>query len=291
LVLATLSQKLPIAVSDALFKGVERCGDFGYAIKTKEDLEPWRGTKTLNCISQYGPWNGGQEKIRGIVHNYSELYKVRKLCIDIGLVKNYRLDPNNLAAYSTIGFDDFKGYGNYYSSNHSGERWNSFNLEIKPWRKDGEHILIVGQPAHGFSASKFDIENWYPAIVSKLRELTDRPLFFRQHPLQKQLPNLPGVKMIGTYDQPLEKDFENCWAVISKTSSMTISALLNGIPVICDDDLNPGCDLAEKNVASINSPVMPTREQFFYDLAYTQWNLKEIEKGEPWRRLRDYIYV
>jgi hypothetical protein len=278
----TKRKTVPIAVCNAFLKGVQKCGDVAHRIENLKDL------KYFDAISQYGPWNSGGEKLRGDVHKFCELYKVRKICLDIGYIKNFRNDLNNLNAYSTIGYDNFKGLGTYYNEWHTSSRWDSFNIELKPWRTNGEHILIIGQP-QGWSTKHLDIQQWYKDIVAEIRKHTGRPIFFRQHPLERTFPKIKDVRFISFVEKDLEQWFNNCWAVVTKTSSAGISALINGIPVICNDSLMPGYNLAEKNIANIENPATPKREQFFYDLAYTQWNISEISGGEPWEHLRWHL--
>jgi len=288
----TKSKKLPLAVCDALYEGVKKCGDIPFKIKTKKDL------RHCDVITQYGPWNGGQETIRGDVEEFAKKNKIRKLCLDIGFIKNHRLDPDSLEAYTTIGYDDFKNYGDYYYDNHNGyytgslsesSRWNSFGIEIKPWRQDGEHILVLGQP-QGWSTAAININEWTNSTIKSLKQYTDRPIWLRQHPLHKSRLTLEdkSVRIIEVDEHPLEKDFENCWAVVSYSSSAVIPALLAGIPIVCNSNLSIGYPLAEKNIANIEAPEMPRRRKFFYDLAYSQWNLSEIASGNPWSFYRKH---
>ena len=47
--------------------------------------------------------------------------------------------------------------------------------------------------------------------------------------------------------------------------------------------------VANTDLSKIESPDMPDRDQWLYDLGYANWSMHEVENGTVWRRFREHI--
>lgn len=86
---------------------------------------------------------------------------------------------------------------------HVGEenRWPKIGLDLKPWRTDGEHVLILPQRSIGELGVAMP-QNWIADVVARLRRKTNRPIRVRFHPGKRPHP-------------PLEPDIAAAWAVVT----------------------------------------------------------------------------
>lgn len=156
----------------------------------------------------------------------------------------------------------------------NGERWRALGLEIKPWRKTGEHVLVACQSdfwheRHGDGSAKAFAEK----VTRKLAEFTNRPVIVR------------GKPIAGHVEPPLSEHLRDCWAVVIYSSMVGAEALLEGVPVFA---LGPTAlqPMSSGALESIESPRYPKeREQWAGVLADNQWRLQEIADGTAWRDL------
>ena len=149
----------------------------------------------------------------------------------------------------------------------------TLGLTIKPWRKEGRHIVICPPAAEFARLMGFDHESFFLDTYLALRKHTDRPVVIRR-------------KGIENKQRPLEQDLEGAWALISYNSNTMTTALLAGIPVIA---LAPWCAAATMgttDLARIEYPPTPGgREQWAWNLAANQWTIPEIASGMAWRSI------
>ena len=155
-------------------------------------------------------------------------------------------------------------------------RWRQHGITVKPWREDGEHILVL--PQRGFGpAAVAPPKGWLDATLARLRKLTHRPVRVRPHP-----GNEPAVK-------PLEADLDGCWCAVTWGSGAAIKALCAGIPIYSDWPMWIGFPGALP-LDQIGRDVMPTdvsRETMLNRLAWCQWTVPEIASGLPFLRLME----
>lgn len=167
---------------------------------------------------------------------------------------------------------------------HSPDRFAEHHLAIRPWRARGKHILIAGMSAKAAAAEGLLPHKWERETIARLRELTDRPIIYRPKPNWAEAKPLDGS--IFDRDTPLERALLNCHAVVTHHSNVAVDALLAGVPCICPGGV--ASVLSGHDLEQIESPPMPDgREQWAYDLAWTQWSVAEMESGAAFRYLVD----
>src|SRR5690606_6631580 len=72
-------------------------------------------------------------------------------------------------------------------------RWRAQGIEVQPWRKDGEDVVLL--PQRGIGAPGVAMpKGWAESVAKRLRSATERPVRIRAHP-----GNAPAQK-------PLEAD-------------------------------------------------------------------------------------
>jgi len=190
-----------------------------------------------------------------------------------------------------VGLNGFNGSGDHRNNESDCDRWMALCLEgldLKPWREDGEHIVVFGQMGvhdHRFSMPP----NWPDDILSRLAILTPRKVLYRPKPSRPRLLNQPHANAMNIdfnwRDAPLEQFFKNAWATVVYNSKCAVESIRCGIPALYDGTQSILSSIVERGVGCIEAPPRPSREQFFYDLAYAQWSADEISTGYPFERL------
>ena len=160
------------------------------------------------------------------------------------------------------------GAGTWYEGPE--DRWTPLGIDLKPWRSDGNHVLVLAQRGIG-EPGVAQPRGWEESIASELRSRTNRQVIIRKHP--------------GNHEPPLEPDWTRCWAAVTWASGAGIKALIAGVPVYYGLDKWIGAPAALPVWAGIETPFLGDRLPMLQRLAYAQWSLPEISTGEPFARL------
>lgn len=133
---------------------------------------------------------------------------------------------------------------------------------FRPWRKDGRHVLIA-MPGPDFGrAFGIDVAAWSRTIVGRVGQATGRPLVIRDRSAQ----------------DPLEKDLENCWALVTHSSNVAVEAVRLGIPVFVEPT-SSAAPVGNLCLDQLDSPEMQEREDWWASLMCQQFTLAEMENG------------
>ena len=145
------------------------------------------------------------------------------------------------------------------------DRWSKLGVELAPWRKDGDFILIL--PQRGMGEPKVAMpRDWKERIVSRVGEHTNRPIRIREHPGQNPC-------------KPIEEELKGAWAAVTWGSGAGIKAIIAGVPVFHDFEKWIGADAASLGL-DIENPFLGDRMPMLHKMSYAQWSLPEIENGE-----------
>jgi len=191
-----------------------------------------------------------------------------------------------------VGINGINRLADFGPKNNDDARATQLGLNMRPWRTQGEHILLCLQ--HDKSEQWKDmpsLEQYVLDTVKQIRQHTDRKIIVRSHPrcilpAQLRLDNVVyemPKQIENTYDD-FDLNFANAWAVVSWSSNPGIHAVLNGIPAFVGEQ-SLAYDIANHDFSTINSPKTPDRQQWLNDYAHTEWTIEEIAQGIPFSRL------
>lgn len=154
------------------------------------------------------------------------------------------------------------------------ERWDALGIELKPWRKEGEYILVCPNRSFGVPGRMMH-PSWPEQTVAKVRKEKSTPVRFRPHPGNDKPKRL------------LEQDLVGASSVVIWSSSAGVHALINGIPVVCEAPHWICKDATFKSLKQLDvlGAGYAEREQALHRMAWAQWTVEEITSGEPFRRL------
>lgn len=256
-------------------------------------------------------FNSPEQQFRHEIYNILQRQEKKLITIDTAAVLNQhelvdRFETKNTeekivetldTVYYEIGYGGIKNYGIYYNKDSLPDRWNGFNIPLKPWNKSGKNILLVGQTPRGLSTQHIDIYSWYDDTIKTIQTLTNEKIIFRTHPRIFKYPYKYNkeINFFSKYNNLdvsnnlfLEEDLINCRAAVVFSSNAAARIIIEGTPVFVCDKSCIVWSISNRNLQSIKNPIYPDREQFFYNLAYTQWNCSEMKEGLPWKHLRKY---
>lgn len=196
----------------------------------------------------------------------------------------------NRGEYYHAGLNGLNGQADFKNENSSPDRFESLGIELKPWREEGKHILLCGQLS-GDITLPCDRKEWAKQVIKRVEGLTDLPIVYRPHPGDKNRKPIEGCTFSKS---DLETDLSEAACMITHTSNTVINALVEGVPVFTTGksiaypiipDFEDFALFLKKSGIYYGSIIQQSREQFFNNLAYAQWNQDEIEQGIPFRRL------
>lgn len=169
---------------------------------------------------------------------------------------------------------------------HDRKRIHHFSgLLAQPWTLTGNHILLAGMGDKGALAEGFEPEQWERQAIDILQAATDRPILYRPKPSWKTAKPIPGTLYSDPAKRVVEDELQNCWAVVTHHSNVAVDALVAGVPTFCWGGV--AADLSSQKLHQIERPIYAEgRDGWMADIAYTQWSVAEMERGDCWRHLR-----
>lgn len=189
----------------------------------------------------------------------------------------------------------FYNTDNYANHNSTDAKWqqikHTLRIDMKPWRNMGNHVLVCLQRDGGWSMKGTDMAAWADTTVRRLKEITHRPIVIRPHPAHPvDLSALLRLYQVTvSTNTTLQQDLNNAWAAVFYNSSSSVASVLAGIPVFAEDADCVAWSVANHDLAQINEPAMPNRDQWLWDLASAHWNDAEAQHGIIYQHFLPYI--
>jgi hypothetical protein len=177
----------------------------------------------------------------------------------------------------------------------------SLGLVCKPWRSNGDFILVCGQHDKSLQWQNMPrMSNWFLETYDEIRKYTQRPIVFRPHPrcrlehIERGLKNVHRQEpqhVNGTYDD-FDMDFNNVWATVSYSSNPGTHSCVNGVPAFVSTH-SLAYDVANDIdfLYDIENPLLPDRQQWLNDIAWSEFTVEEIANGLPLSRLKSVITI
>jgi hypothetical protein len=141
-----------------------------------------------------------------------------------------------------------------------GKRFAELGITVKPWRSGGEHVVMCLQsPVFMKTVAGIDQARWFDEI----RDIVGNK--------QIRIRGWNGNKKQQT--DTLHADLERAALLVTWSSAAAVTALLEGIPVLCGEQSAAfGVEVSQ-------------RQAWANSLADHQWTLAEIRDGTAWRAL------
>lgn len=215
---------------------------------------------------------------RGEVFRQQRAKNLDVIVLETGYINRGDGENHHYAA----GFNGLNGRADFRNRGMPSDRVKKLGVQLKPWRKDGKHVLLCGQVPWDASVEMcHDYPSWLQYISGQIKYQTKREIRFRPHPLA----NMPPIRGCTHSTVPIQEDLKDCWAVVTYNSNSSVEAVLEGIPAFTSDAGAMAKDVASQWIQELERPYMPAREAWLNDLAYCQWTPEEMKNGEAWKHL------
>lgn len=155
------------------------------------------------------------------------------------------------------------------------DRFSALGFELKPWREDGEYVLVCAQRGIG-SKLMASPPGWDRKMAAEIRKLT-----LCRYPVKVR--NHPGNFVAKV---PLTSDLAKAQSCVIWSSGAGVRALVEGVPVVFQAP-HWVCENAAVRhwIHTDNYVARDNRESTLHHMSHGQWTVDEITKGEPFARI------
>jgi hypothetical protein len=222
---------------------------------------------------------------------------LQTMCIDASCWK-YIDDGSRYLRYSLGGpFYDRAEYANRGSdSNKWDEIRQALHVELRPPQSNPRgHILVCMQRDGGFAMKTLDPLEWLAQKIQQIRQSSSRQIMIRPHPGDyrpqdfMQYRERSDVKLVDPETTQLTDNLNGAHAAVFFNSSASVAAVCAGIPVFVDDVSCVAWNVANHDIAQIESPAIFERDQWLYDLAAAHWSDADAQAGRIWQKFLPYL--
>lgn len=184
--------------------------------------------------------------------------------------------------WTSLGFDGLNGRARFPRAVDN-DRWNrNFGSVMKPWKREGDYAVVMGQVRGDASLRNVDIGAWYEEAVSAIKAKWDIPVLFRPHPNDYWIP--PALE--GQIDKVgfglLGPTLDRATIVATFNSNSGVDAVLAGVPTITKDIGSMAWPVSSQDYVK---RLAPPRTAWAAQLAYCQWTDEEMATGLAWEHL------
>jgi hypothetical protein len=284
-------------------EGAARCGDTAATTQSQTYESCDVGAIIGNAFdANPGKVNLAHYKVRKMVMETQVQRHRYWLSIDSNVfIYRDKLNPHRYLRYSFNGV--FPATGIYCNDAPGNENWDNirrhYSMDLKPWRSNGNHILITLQRPLGWSMRGQDLMSWLESTFANIRRYSNRPIVIRWHPGDwKNYPKYASIltkynATVSTQERHITEDLVNCWALVCHNSTPSAVAPIEGIPAFITDSpsYSQGGDIANTDFSLLESPLMPDREQWIRKLAQCHWSFEDLRSGRCWTHMRNYVKI
>lgn len=233
----------------------------------KHGLKPkWGGTDTPKNCDLAVMWS----------HNHGRVIEAQRdagadyLVMECGYV-------GDRYEYNSLGFNGLNGRADFLNGDVPGDRWAAHADLMRPWRKGGDYIVIMGQVPGDAALAGMDVGRWVGGVAKTLRARYSLPVYFRPHPNAGQ--DGPSDVLTGSLADCLER----ARLVVTFNSNAGVDAVLAGVTTVAMDQGSMAWNVA------LHEPLLashhPDRTGWAHRLAYCQWTQAELADGTAWAHL------
>lgn len=234
---------------------------------------------------------------RQSILDYQKQQRNRTIIIDSNLF--LYADPGNTKGYLRYSYDGiFPNTGEYCNNNPNPVRWEKIkrdlHIDLKPWRKNGNHILICLQRNGGWSMKGISVVDFFHRTVNDIRKYSNRPIIVRTHPGDKKSiyysKELKGKNITLSQNKSLIDDLRNAWATVVYNSSPSVASIIEGVPAfLIDPEYSQAAPVSNLTLSNIENPQFSDRLPWVQSLAQCHWNDADLTSGEAWKHMRNYL--
>jgi hypothetical protein len=148
------------------------------------------------------------------------------------------------------------------------ERAKAIPPDYRPWRKNGDHVVLAEPGPDLGKAFGMSMDGWLDLMKIALPKFTKRPIKLRPR---------HGARTT------LEQDLRGAWALVTHSSNVGFDAIMAGIPVVVEP--TSMCWPIATPIDEIETPMMPERKEWWSSLMCQQFTISEMADGTAHRFL------
>lgn len=248
----------------------------------------------------HGTWSDdintkSEKKIQKAVVDYAFDKSLELIVIETKLLSRVlSVNENILQTYHRVGLNHWLyNRGTFINKPNDNTRFNSLllknNVTPKPWKKDGEYVLMI----LGFERDPSNDINPLEFIKLMSNKLNGYKVKVRMHPLtrknkeQKKL-ILEKINYYGfELDEELsfEKSLENVLFCVMYNSTSVFQSVWNGVPCVTNFN-NFGYDISIKDISLFNEYSYPDRTEWFNKISWMEFTRQEMGEIDFWQTIK-----
>lgn len=265
------SSKRSKILAAAMQQGITRCGDKVNLINST--------TYEHRITADAAVFYGLSDRLNEVFRLYRE--KSTAVYIDLGYWQRRLKHKHD--GYHKLSVNSRHPTAYFQNRQHDDSRFKKLDIDIQPWRKTGNYVMLAGMSAKASAAEGFAQEQWEKEAAKLIQSFSKYPIHYRPKPSWSDARQISGT--IFQRSMELNQALAGCHAVATHHSNVAIDAILAGVPAFCEQGVASvmGCS----DVTKIDTPIYPEgREQWAADIAWCQFTVEEIATGMPWHHLK-----
>lgn len=219
-------------------------------------------------------------------YDLCETHGVPSIIISDGYLKRSADSiPRYSSGYWAVSWRGLNSYTKNPFHDAPPERWRALGVELKPWKHDGEVLVVAHQHRQDWRNQR-RTEHFRRIMVASLGRRV-RVRFHPNHWRGRDFEEFKGHNFETTqarrHARGLTEDLKDAYCLATHDSNAAVVAVINGIPAF-----ELGQTIAypvTQNGLKFNDRRFPDRDAWTRWLAWQQWTLEEIETGFPF----DYL--
>lgn len=153
-------------------------------------------------------------------------------------------------------------------------------ITLRSLRPGPSSVLLVG---NGPKSQRVGARHWTFGKAKLLRRrLPGWRILYKPKP---ERPAEPRIDFDELVDGPIEHILPRVGLVVCRHSNVAVDACRLGVPVVCDDGA-AACIYPQSIDDRGRQPTLDVRREFLERLAWWQWSIDDINRGEFWPWLR-----
>ena len=183
--------------------------------------------------------------------------------------------------YTSVGWNGLNGNAQFMTPPEDKMTYDRFknNFRLKPWRDDGDTIIIMGQVRGDASLKGEDMTIHYNRWARHLQNIyPNKRILFRPHPKGGERKNFkPSIPLCR--EKTLEASLANAYLTVCYNSNSAVDSLVNGVPAVVMDKGSMAWPVAGHQ---LDERLKPDLTEWLTKLSYCQWSIAELGQGDWW---------
>lgn len=227
---------------------------------------------------------------RPVMHDLGAAHRPADVAVCYGWKARNRLQLFPRFVYADLGYWQRDQYyrlavgswspDGYVRAGLPAARLEGLGVQVQPW-KSGSEIVVAGSSPKAAADHGLGYMAWERRAVKALTAKGLR-VVYRPKPGDPAAQPIEGA---GYDTRPLAEALEAAAGWVTHHSNSAIDALVAGVPVHCEIGAAAAFSVPLEQIGQ--APRLEGREQFLADVAWLQWNLDEMRRGDAWAHLKE----